>query len=1654
MRLPVLFNRRVIGWTILALVVLLLGTHGSPPKAEARGPVPGKDAFAPYSGPQDSAGDAYACWTSGRVGADDDASWGVDHEEFAVDTGEISELRGREYILDGDDYLSNHRVSASDPRLTGGLTQENLDVFSLYATLPELVDYGMYVDVFNTASVSELKDRRVQMLRDVLQTNSPPVYDISPSAYANNPDEERRLLLPWIDGVVTDDLEDYRLRRSLGAHYDAGVTSFSSGWHDPSNPSGGVGADYVAMARDQLAGWVDLTEGTTSHAGGGGVTHIGTTEVVAQQFTQTRTSTCSGTSCSETTTLTSNPQTVTAHVNMREQNDGQFEENVTGAGERTILVSDGTTDASGNLVRTEQTVELDPRLVPPSSLPYRHLSGPGYSRQFQEDTDADELRISIRLREDYREDIPEFFAEAERIKTVRPLPAMGRDPWTYALGSSSSSNREAAHNEWPRVDNTYVGSAFVHSGYRQPSLSRPYRTDGSLYPVSSAMTRSTAEHIRWPVNLEDLNWYLYRLPTDGYRSPLWVYWLTPTGTNFVVNSAYGTDALDFPADGSAVPSGSTTVPHCPLEAESDYSADLESVIPLAVNESSCKNLPTNWSLTNIRDGALDNVHFPFDYEGTDDDRVLNDTMLVRRGAESPEDSDEVLGVRDMTRFDFSILESSPLGDVDRDRGADWYARHGMPNASGLREAHQASWPGGPINPNLPYLMVVTFYEADVRTGELQVHLPALVEGGEIVPGYFLPKRYLRRVVCRMLVYPSGFDPSEVETKSVVEKLGGTLFGWVDDLFSEVMSVVSRVTVAVAKAPVQAGVKTTELVCAGMSKVDGVMDVGDAGPSNPTVVDQDGRLVVNAAVASREDGRSRCHRISSPEVSTCDAEADLIFRGECIRLPEFKLGIRKAEFVDPPSPGGVSFYEYRRDLPPEAHYRSYGEEDFMSVAQVQGVGFSQPVFDKAPDPVGPGTKLTPYNRGLTRLYLDWDYRWQGISPRVSDVISGFVVKVFPDQRSVAREVPEEGFSFVLPKWVRVTVKPSGSPKDFYRYRVDGFSVGGLDHYPSEVITSGGSEPLVDLGSLGVGITAADIVSNRYVTARQVSSHPKIFNQLLENMPLAPGFTHGFQVAPYVGSPGDPSYRVGPFSEMLWLVGERAACDEVTDPASDVDRIQDLYDCRPSTQDTVLGYQSDGFRPGLLSLTGTDICGDIFSATPALFTWDNPVVKMVWNMVWVVAGSVLFFLLVWQGLRMTYDVWLDPQPAVGFRELLPRFIVALILAWSSLFICKMVLILASDLTCFFAQHTGMTMWGAVGLTFGGLTDGFMSWYENLKNISDYTLLYLLSNFLLLFALAIVVLFVLLFLLYLFAKVFLAMLIRLALLAVLIAVSPLAFAFYASDSTAHWTKKWVSMFLGTTFQQVMVLLVIFIGASMLGAYLASGVETGFVAMVVGMILAFLTLSLAADVPKIVNPASQGLFGSFGEVGKMALAGTMVVTGGVVGGVIGGARGMAAGGAGATPPGGGGGSGGLGPAAPSGGVPSPSGSGPQGVSPGVMSSVSRRPFSGGSAPSGSAGGAVPSGAGSGGAAPGGGYLLTPSGAGATSSSESESQPGFFRRVASGAAGGARSGARRAANVNYQAGQLASGRAFYQSQSPGAIAERERIAEMRRAAAEAAASM
>ena len=1649
------------------LVILLLAARGAPGQVV-------QASFLVFD-------NHFACWVSGPISRDDH-NWGDDKDEFVLDRRDLGEdarfnmklnpellrvERPGKRVTEADKNV--HSLAASE-LLTGAAYEalseaektdlaDSLSVYTLFDSVPELVDYAFALDVFDagvTYPDRDIYDRRVRLLAK----------ELAGVDYTLDPKEDHRMLLPW---QGTGAKEKYLERRSGGAYY-SGVKSLSAEWIDHANPDGGREVDSVALARDQTANWLEGVEGTITTAGDGGVVHYGTTEGIGQQVLfETRSNCGIGGSCDEVSTYSNNPVPIILHSNIRAQNDGEIDRNTTVKDARRILVKDGSTDAEGELITVEEEYEFDPANITPSSVRVRDAHQGGYSRMHQEDTSSDELRISLVLKDKYRRDIDDYKPDMSDLNyKARGLPAMGVNPWTYVR---FKRGRHHALNDWVTdKDPMNVYESVKHMGYRQPGLDRPEsfhpsgsgglaRTTSVTVPVvdsdgvpvmrSEAMDRWDPKHIKWPANFEDLNWYLYELPTDGYRESLWLYWLTREGTQKAVFSAYGSSAIPFSVDGHG------QVPVCEMAGERDYPG-VTVRPPLNRSDIDCETEDeVDWHFRYLLRGDQMGVHLPFDAsDPASAAHLLGPDLLVKQGSERAEDVKDPRGTRKLSRFDFSILESQPMGEFPPEEdGYPTERFYGIPRDDDARTAYIDGWRSDPIDPNMPYLLVFTFYEAK-QDGDVKFQIG---EQGEDYGAMFkLPKRRIRRVICRAMIHPSGFNPSTGSIGSLVGDALKGVISFVNKQMEQLGGWLAKILASISEVPLYAGVKTSELACVGLGKLDDLTSLGDvSGPAPPALVDQEGRIRVNAAVGSKLEGAKRCHRISSPPVSTCERDIDMILQGKCVRMPEFRLQVRTAEFIrplatpDPDDPTSLLEYdEYRVVVPVESYNVEHGERDFVSVVnavdfdQEEGEVRAKPKFDPLPNlTLDPPPELNNRNRGLTRVYLEWDLRWDTITTDFYDRVDGFAVVLHPDQKSVSFPVPEQGLPpFYLPKWVYAQFDDVGGA--FRRHtRVDGFAVGGLSYYPDEAFKIAG----LGSDSLAHWSSTEQAQDTRPASSGISVGHYRAFNKFIHDMPLAPGFTHGFQVAPYTGVPEGPGFQMGPLSEKLLLLGDSVACDHVTEPDEDVADIRKLYDCRGGGAMANLGYTDDEFRPGLLALTGTDICDDIFSSTPAGFTWDNAVVKQVWGLIWIIAGAVLFTLLVWQGLRMTYDIWLDPQPAIGFRELVPRFLLAVLLAAGSLVMCRMVLVVASDLTCFVAQITGMSLWGVVGVTFGHLVDGYMAWYDSLDNLSGDTLLFLLKNYLLIWVFGFLVLLVMLYLLYLFAKVVLAMLMRIALLAVLVALSPLAFAFYASDATSHWTKRWVSMFLGTTFQQVVVLLVIYIGVSMIGDYLSRGSETGLTSLLVGMIFAFLTLSLATAVPDIVNPGRKGLFSSFTQLGSMALAAAVVVGSAGVGAFAGGMGAAMAGGARVAPslgggpspdggPGGGGGGSGPGPAAPAGGG-------------GIISSVSRSPMGvpvgPGGTPRQQSGGPQQSGPGidpSGQPAadegssptPDPGPVLGPAPSSPGPAAPQERGPGFLSRVASGVGQGWVRGSRWGAGMNVRASNLASGQSFYRHSSRG----------------------
>ena len=328
--------------------------------------------------------------------------------------------------------------------------------------------------------------------------------------------------------------------------------------------------------------------------------------------------------------------------------------------------------------------------------------------------------------------------------------------------------------------------------------------------------------------------------------------------------------------------------------------------------------------------------------------------------------------------------------------------------------------------------------------------------------------------------------------------------------------------------------------------------------------------------------------------------------------------------------------------------------------------------------------------------------------------------------------------------------------------------------------------------------------------------------------------------------------------------------------------------------ITGDPSSGF------IFGSSVCGGFWSGTPDGYSWDSNVVWTVWSISLVFAMVLLFVLLLWDSISMIYAGWLtDGRGGVSVSSMLPRFLVALLLMLTSLYIARITLGLAGDATCFFIHATGMTFWGFVwgfltttmmmvihifGIFF--VATGAAAFFLGAATAGTGAALVGVIAGKLFMAIGGIMLGMLLFGMYYAIKCFGGMLVRIVLLVVLIGLAPIAFAMYASENTSHWTKRWVSLFLGTVFQQIAVLVVLFMAGSMGRSFWAEASWWNIWEVFLALMMMLMALFLAARVPDIVNPGAKGLFSGFGQALVMAAAAGTMLAGGI-GGALGGLAG-----------------------------------------------------------------------------------------------------------------------------------------------------------------------
>ena len=193
------------------------------------------------------------------------------------------------------------------------------------------------------------------------------------------------------------------------------------------------------------------------------------------------------------------------------------------------------------------------------------------------------------------------------------------------------------------------------------------------------------------------------------------------------------------------------------------------------------------------------------------------------------------------------------------------------------------------------------------------------------------------------------------------------------------------------------------------------------------------------------------------------------------------------------------------------------------------------------------------------------------------------------------------------------------------------------------------------------------------------------------------------------------------------------------------------------------------------------GDIITGTPASLTYDHDLVRQVWTIVWAITSGALVVIIGWIGLSFIVAEHLGRSQA-GWREMVPRLVLGLVAAATSLWWCALVIDVADAVSGFIAATLEITPGDLLRSSLGTLVTAVSAGSVGMALLLAF--LYLLYGF---FVLYVLVQFV----------------VRLALIDLLLALAPIALGLWILPHTAGWGRHWLRLFMTTVFQQAVQLI-----------------------------------------------------------------------------------------------------------------------------------------------------------------------------------------------------------------------------------------------------------
>ena len=284
-------------------------------------------------------------------------------------------------------------------------------------------------------------------------------------------------------------------------------------------------------------------------------------------------------------------------------------------------------------------------------------------------------------------------------------------------------------------------------------------------------------------------------------------------------------------------------------------------------------------------------------------------------------------------------------------------------------------------------------------------------------------------------------------------------------------------------------------------------------------------------------------------------------------------------------------------------------------------------------------------------------------------------------------------------------------------------------------------------------------------------------------------------------------------------------------------------------------------------------DILTGTPADLTYAHDLVRQAWMVVWAVTSGALVVILGWMGLSFIMAEHLGTRQA-GWREMVPRLVLGLVAAASSLWWCALVLDVADAVSGFIAVSLNVTP----GDLLRAPLDTFLRAVQagSVGMALLLAVLYLVYGFFVLY-------------------VIVQMVLRLALIDILLALAPIALGLWILPHTAGWGRHWLRLFMTTVFQQAIQLIALALGFGFLREFAAIAAFEPVQDLIWKLLMSLAFVYMATRVPSMLGNA--GTFDSWLSMlyFGMNLPGSMVRAarsiGLVAGGAAGGPGGMAVG-------------------------------------------------------------------------------------------------------------------------------------------------------------------